>query len=43
MIKNSASKGISFDDESIAPCLCFFSNLSCIPSQAIEVHDCVKD
>ncbi|GKT23825.1 hypothetical protein ADUPG1_012547 [Aduncisulcus paluster] len=35
--------GITFDDEGVSSCLCFFGNLSCIPSQAIEVHDCIKD
>ncbi|GKT27675.1 hypothetical protein ADUPG1_000128, partial [Aduncisulcus paluster] len=43
IIKDTASKGIAFDDECVISCLCFFCNLSCIPSQAIEVHDCIKD
>ncbi|GKT28490.1 hypothetical protein ADUPG1_000682, partial [Aduncisulcus paluster] len=43
IIKDTASKGITFDDDAVICCLCFFSNLSCIPSQAIEVHDCIKD
>ncbi|GKT36595.1 hypothetical protein ADUPG1_009529 [Aduncisulcus paluster] len=43
IIKDTASKGITFDDDDVIRCLLFFSNLSCIPSQAIEVHDCIKD
>ncbi|GKT25339.1 hypothetical protein ADUPG1_013007 [Aduncisulcus paluster] len=43
VIKDTASKGITFDDDAVIRCLCFFANLSCIPSQAVEVHDCIKD
>ncbi|GKT28622.1 hypothetical protein ADUPG1_000768, partial [Aduncisulcus paluster] len=43
IIKDTASKGITFDDDAVICCLCFFGNLSCIPSQAIEVHACIKD
>ncbi|GKT29684.1 hypothetical protein ADUPG1_014135 [Aduncisulcus paluster] len=43
IIKDTASKGITFDDDAVICCLLFFGNLSCIPSQAIEVHDCIKD
>ncbi|GKT37266.1 hypothetical protein ADUPG1_010086 [Aduncisulcus paluster] len=43
IIKDTASKGITFDDDAVIRCLCFLGNLSCIPSQAIEVHDCIKD
>ncbi|GKT31509.1 hypothetical protein ADUPG1_005927 [Aduncisulcus paluster] len=43
VIKDIASKGITFDDRAVFSCLMFFSNLSCIPSQAIEIHDCIKD
>ncbi|GKT31878.1 hypothetical protein ADUPG1_006204 [Aduncisulcus paluster] len=43
IIKDSGSKGISFDDDAVIRCLSFFGNLSCIPSQAIEMYDCIKD
>ncbi|GKT14197.1 hypothetical protein ADUPG1_010437, partial [Aduncisulcus paluster] len=43
IIKDTASKGITFDDDAVIRCLLFFGNLSCIPSQAIEVHACIKD
>ncbi|GKT27977.1 hypothetical protein ADUPG1_000330 [Aduncisulcus paluster] len=43
VIKDSASKGVTFDDDAVIRCLLFFANLSCIPSQAVEVHDCIKD
>ncbi|GKT36750.1 hypothetical protein ADUPG1_009656, partial [Aduncisulcus paluster] len=43
IIKDTASKGITFDDDAVIRCLCFFGNLSWIPSQAIEVHDYIKD
>ncbi|GKT34748.1 hypothetical protein ADUPG1_008043 [Aduncisulcus paluster] len=43
VIKDTASKGITFDDDAVIRCLLFFANLSCIPSQAVEVHDCIKD
>ncbi|GKT36563.1 hypothetical protein ADUPG1_009505 [Aduncisulcus paluster] len=43
IIKDTASKGITFDDDAVIRCLCFFGNLSWIPSQAIEVHACIKD
>ncbi|GKT35374.1 hypothetical protein ADUPG1_008547 [Aduncisulcus paluster] len=43
IIKDTASKGITFYDDAVICCLCFFGNLSCIPSQAIEVHDCIKE
>ncbi|GKT14689.1 hypothetical protein ADUPG1_010540, partial [Aduncisulcus paluster] len=43
IIKDTASKGITFDDDAVICCLLFFGNLSCIPSQAIEVHACIKD
>ncbi|GKT32139.1 hypothetical protein ADUPG1_006356, partial [Aduncisulcus paluster] len=43
VIKDTASKGITFDDAAVIRCLLFFANLSCIPSQAVEVHDCIKD
>ncbi|GKT27228.1 hypothetical protein ADUPG1_013690, partial [Aduncisulcus paluster] len=43
VIKDTASKGITFDDDAVIRCLLFFVNLSCIPSQAVEVHDCIKD
>ncbi|GKT26327.1 hypothetical protein ADUPG1_013323 [Aduncisulcus paluster] len=43
VIKDTASKGVTFDDEAVISCLSFFAHLSCIPSQAIEVYDCVKD
>ncbi|GKT28703.1 hypothetical protein ADUPG1_014025, partial [Aduncisulcus paluster] len=43
VIKDTASKGITFDDDAVIHCFRFFVNLSCIPSQAVEVHDCIKD
>ncbi|GKT33377.1 hypothetical protein ADUPG1_007306, partial [Aduncisulcus paluster] len=43
VIKDTDSKGVTFDDEAIVCCLLFFANLSCIPSQAIEIHECIKD
>ncbi|GKT28216.1 hypothetical protein ADUPG1_000512 [Aduncisulcus paluster] len=43
VLKDSSSKDITSDADVIARSLCFFGNLSCIPSQAIEVHDCTKD
>ncbi|GKT15185.1 hypothetical protein ADUPG1_010644 [Aduncisulcus paluster] len=43
VIKDTASKGITFDDDALIRCFWFFANLSCIPSQAVEVHDCIKD
>ncbi|GKT27282.1 hypothetical protein ADUPG1_013736 [Aduncisulcus paluster] len=43
IIKDFGSKGIAFDDDAVVRCLLFFGNLSCIPSQAIEVHGCIKD
>ncbi|GKT14100.1 hypothetical protein ADUPG1_010409, partial [Aduncisulcus paluster] len=43
IIKDTASKGITFDAAAVIRCLGFLGNLSCIPSQAIEVHDCIKD
>ncbi|GKT13406.1 hypothetical protein ADUPG1_010261, partial [Aduncisulcus paluster] len=43
VIKDTASKGVTFDDAAVIRCLLFFANLSCIPSQAVEVHDCIKD
>ncbi|GKT27337.1 hypothetical protein ADUPG1_000005 [Aduncisulcus paluster] len=43
IIMDTASKGILFEDDAVICCLFFFSNLSCIPSQAIEVHSCIKD
>ncbi|GKT23236.1 hypothetical protein ADUPG1_012365 [Aduncisulcus paluster] len=42
VIKDTASKGITFDD-AVIRCFRFFANFSCIPSQAVEVHDCIKD
>ncbi|GKT36015.1 hypothetical protein ADUPG1_009057 [Aduncisulcus paluster] len=43
VIKDSASKGITFNDDAVIRCLLFFANLSCIPSQAVEVYYCIKD
>ncbi|GKT31900.1 hypothetical protein ADUPG1_006219 [Aduncisulcus paluster] len=43
VIKDTSSKDITFNDDAVIRCLDFFANLSCIPSQAIEVHDCVKN
>ncbi|GKT25910.1 hypothetical protein ADUPG1_013180 [Aduncisulcus paluster] len=43
VIKDSASKGITFDDEAVIPCLCFFANLSDSPFRAFEVYDSIKD
>ncbi|GKT13114.1 hypothetical protein ADUPG1_010190 [Aduncisulcus paluster] len=43
VIKDTASKGITFDDDAVIRCLWFFTNLSCIPFQAIEVYYCIKD
>ncbi|GKT24724.1 hypothetical protein ADUPG1_012827, partial [Aduncisulcus paluster] len=43
VIKDTASKGVTFDDDAVIRCFWFFINLSCIPSQAVEVHDCIKD
>ncbi|GKT36214.1 hypothetical protein ADUPG1_009222 [Aduncisulcus paluster] len=43
VIREPASKGITFDNEAVIPCLCFFANLSHNPSRAIEVHDSIKD
>ncbi|GKT25596.1 hypothetical protein ADUPG1_013093, partial [Aduncisulcus paluster] len=43
IIKDTASKGITFDDDGVICCLLFFGNLSWIPSQAIEIHACIKD
>ncbi|GKT29708.1 hypothetical protein ADUPG1_014149 [Aduncisulcus paluster] len=43
VIKDTDSKGVTFDDEAIVRCLLFFAHLSCIPSQAIEIHECIKD
>ncbi|GKT13374.1 hypothetical protein ADUPG1_010256 [Aduncisulcus paluster] len=43
VIKDTDSKGVTFDDEAIVRCLLFFAHLSCIPSQAIEIHKCIKD
>ncbi|GKT35065.1 hypothetical protein ADUPG1_008300 [Aduncisulcus paluster] len=43
IIKDTASQGITFDDDAVIRCLLFFGNLSWIPSQAIEVHACIKD
>ncbi|GKT15118.1 hypothetical protein ADUPG1_010623 [Aduncisulcus paluster] len=43
VIKNTSSKGITFDDDAVIRCLLFFANLSCIPFQAIEVYYCIKD
>ncbi|GKT25829.1 hypothetical protein ADUPG1_013155 [Aduncisulcus paluster] len=42
VIKDTDSKGITFDDEAVIRCFRFFGNLSCIPSQAIEIHECIK-
>ncbi|GKT22235.1 hypothetical protein ADUPG1_012081 [Aduncisulcus paluster] len=43
VIKDTDFKGVTFDDEAIVRCLLFFAHLSCIPSQAIEIHECIKD
>ncbi|GKT31690.1 hypothetical protein ADUPG1_006067 [Aduncisulcus paluster] len=43
VVKNPAFCGIKYDEHSLICCLILFSNLSCIPSQAIEVYDCLKD
>ncbi|GKT31857.1 hypothetical protein ADUPG1_006188 [Aduncisulcus paluster] len=42
VITDTTSKGITFDDDAVIRCLLFFANLSCIPSQAIEIHDSIK-
>ncbi|GKT33301.1 hypothetical protein ADUPG1_007259 [Aduncisulcus paluster] len=42
VITDTTSKGITFDDDAVIRCLLFFANLSCIPSQAIKIHDSIK-
>ncbi|GKT13510.1 hypothetical protein ADUPG1_010282 [Aduncisulcus paluster] len=43
VIKDTASKGVTFDDGSIIRCLKFFSNLCSDPSHSLEIFEKIKD